>query len=245
MIEVEELTKHYGDVTAVDGITFTVKPGIVTGFLGPNGAGKSTTMRTILGLDRPTSGTATVNGRRFRDAPAPLTELGAMLEAKAVDKGRSARNHLLAIAATIGVGRTRVDEILDMVGLAEVALAASRTRQQDVPTALVYCESAVRRWHAAGAWAPLWITLRTVIVLLMRVGATDDAAVVYGASEAPSDTRVAPYGADARMLRKAAEELQDQLGDEEYARLLDAGRAMASEDAVQFALEALARVSQQ
>ena len=131
-----------------------------------------------------------------------------------------------------------------VVGLAEVALAASRTRQQDVPTALVYCESAVRRWHAAGAWAPLWTTLRTVIVLLMRVGAPHDAAVVYGASEAPSDTRVAPYGADARMLRKAAEELQDQLGDEEYARLLDVGRTMASEDAVQFSLAALARVSQ-
>jgi len=121
MIEVQDLTKRYGDVTAVDGISFTVPPGIVTGFLGPNGAGKSTTMRAILGLDRPTSGTATVNGRSFRDATAPLTELGAMLEAKAVDKGRSARNHLLAVAATIGVGRARVDEILEMVGLADVA----------------------------------------------------------------------------------------------------------------------------
>ena len=121
MIAVNELTKRYGDVTAVDAITFTVKPGIVTGFLGPNGAGKSTTMRTILGLDRPTSGTATVNGRAFREAKAPLTELGAMLEAKAVDKGRSARNHLLAVGATIGVGRRRVDEMLDMVGLADVA----------------------------------------------------------------------------------------------------------------------------
>jgi len=121
VIEVDDLTKQYGDVTAVDAITFTVRPGIVTGFLGPNGAGKSTTMRTILGLDRPTSGTATVNGRAFRAAKAPLTELGAMLEAKAVDKGRSARNHLLAVGATIGVGRRRVDEMLDMVGLADVA----------------------------------------------------------------------------------------------------------------------------
>ena len=121
MIEVQELTKKYGDVTAVDGITFTVRPGIVTGFLGPNGAGKSTTMRAVLGLDRPTSGSATVNGRPFRDSRAPLTEMGAMLEAKAVDKGRSARNHLLAVGATIGVGRARVDEILDMVGLEDVA----------------------------------------------------------------------------------------------------------------------------
>jgi len=121
VIEVQELTKKYGDVTAVDGITFTVRPGIVTGFLGPNGAGKSTTMRAVLGLDRPTSGSATVNGRPFRDSRAPLTEMGAMLEAKAVDKGRSARNHLLAVGATIGVGRARVDEILDMVGLEDVA----------------------------------------------------------------------------------------------------------------------------
>lgn len=121
MIEVAELTKRFGEVTAVDGISFTVRPGIVTGFLGPNGAGKSTTMRMILGLDRPTSGTAHVNGRAFRKAEAPLAELGAMLEAKAVDKGRSARNHLRAVGATIGVGRSRVDEVMAMVGLADVA----------------------------------------------------------------------------------------------------------------------------
>lgn len=121
MIEVAELTKRFGAVTAVDGITFTVRPGIVTGFLGPNGAGKSTTMRMILGLDRPTSGTAHVNGRPFRQAAAPLAELGAMLEAKAVDKGRTARNHLRSVGATIGVGRSRVDEVLAMVGLSDVA----------------------------------------------------------------------------------------------------------------------------
>jgi ABC-2 type transport system ATP-binding protein len=121
MIEVHELTKRYGDVTAVDSISFTVQPGIVTGFLGPNGAGKSTTMRMILGLDRPTSGSATVNGRPYVDAPAPLTEMGALLEAKAIDKGRSARNHLLALGATIGVGPRRVDELLELVGLSEVA----------------------------------------------------------------------------------------------------------------------------
>lgn len=125
MIEVEELTKRFGQVTAVDGITFTVAPGRVTGFLGPNGAGKSTTMRVILGLDRPTSGSARVNGKPFRQAPSPLTELGAMLEGKAVDKGRSARNHLRAIGATIGVSRRRVDEVLEMVGLADVARKAA------------------------------------------------------------------------------------------------------------------------
>ena len=121
MIEVEELTKRFGQVTAVDGISFRVEPGRVTGFLGPNGAGKSTTMRMILGLDRPTSGAARVNGKPFRQASSPLTELGAMLEGKAVDKGRSARNHLRSIGATIGVGRRRVDEVLEMVGLADVA----------------------------------------------------------------------------------------------------------------------------
>jgi predicted ATPase/DNA-binding SARP family transcriptional activator len=130
-----------------------------------------------------------------------------------------------------------------VVGLAEVALAASRMRQRDVPTALTYCESAVRRWHTAGAWAPLWTTLRTVIALLIRVGATDDAAVLYGVAASPSGTRVAPYGADALMLRKAADELRDQLGDDEYSRLLDAGRTMAPDEAVQFSLDALARVS--
>lgn len=121
MIEVENLTKRFGSVTAVDSASFTVTPGRVTGFLGPNGAGKSTTMRMILGLDRPTSGSARVNGKPFRRSTSPLTELGAMLEGKAIDKGRSARNHLRAFGATIGVGRRRVDEVLDMVGLQDVA----------------------------------------------------------------------------------------------------------------------------
>ncbi|MEU9826247.1 ABC transporter ATP-binding protein [Micromonospora chersina] len=121
MIEVTGLSKRYGDKLAVDSLTFQVRPGIVTGFLGPNGAGKSTTMRMILGLDAPTAGTATVNGRRYADHPAPLREVGALLEAKAVHTGRSARNHLLALAATHGIGRRRVDEVIDLVGLHEVA----------------------------------------------------------------------------------------------------------------------------
>ena len=121
MLEVHGLTKRYGDTVAVDHISFTVRPGVVTGFLGPNGAGKSTTMRMILGLDRPTSGEALVAGRSYTSSPAPLAELGALLEAKAVDKGRSARNHLLALGATVGVGAARVDELLEVVGLADVA----------------------------------------------------------------------------------------------------------------------------
>jgi ABC-2 type transport system ATP-binding protein len=121
MIEATELTKRYGPKTAVDDLSFIVKPGVVTGFLGPNGAGKSTTMRMLLGLDAPTSGRATVNGRGYADHPAPLREVGAMLEARAVHTGRSAFNHLLALAATTGIPRSRVDEVIEVVGLREVA----------------------------------------------------------------------------------------------------------------------------
>jgi ABC-2 type transport system ATP-binding protein len=121
MIEARGLTKRYGDKLAVDDLTFTVRPGAVTGFLGPNGAGKSTTMRMILGLDAPTSGSVTVNGRPYAEHARPLHEVGALLEARAVHTGRSARNHLLAMAATAGIGRARVEEVIDMVGLAAVA----------------------------------------------------------------------------------------------------------------------------
>lgn len=102
MIEAQSLTKRYGAKTAVDGVDFTVRPGMVTGFLGPNGAGKSTTMRMIVGLDRPTAGTVTVNGKPFSEHPAPLHEVGALLDAKSVHPGRSARDHLRALAATTG-----------------------------------------------------------------------------------------------------------------------------------------------
>ncbi|MBM7368904.1 ABC transporter ATP-binding protein [Gordonia hydrophobica] len=121
MIRARELTKKYGDKTAVDGLDFAVKPGLVTGFLGPNGAGKSTTMRMILGLDRPTSGAVTVNGVPHEDSVAPLREVGALLEAHAVHPGRSARNHLRWLAATNAIPDARVDEILAQVGLTEVA----------------------------------------------------------------------------------------------------------------------------
>ena len=121
MIEARELTKDYGSKRAVDGLTFTVQPGIVTGFLGPNGSGKSTTMRLILGLDAPTNGDVTVNGRHYRDHPAPLHEVGALLEARSVHTGRSAYNHLLALAQTHGIPKRRVAELIDLVGLHEVA----------------------------------------------------------------------------------------------------------------------------
>ena len=121
MIELQQLTKHYGDKVAVDGISAVIRPGSVTGFLGPNGAGKSTTMRMILGLHRPTSGVALVNGRPYVASVAPLAEVGALLDAEGVDASRSARNHLLALGATVGIGTRRVDEVLAAVGLSEVA----------------------------------------------------------------------------------------------------------------------------
>jgi ABC-2 type transport system ATP-binding protein len=121
MIKVDQLSKRFGQVTAVDGLSFAVRPGYVTGFLGPNGAGKSTTMRLILGLDHPNTGTATIDGKRYRDLVEPLRLVGALLEAKAVHTGRSAYNHLLVLAQTQGLPRKRVDEVIDLVGLRDVA----------------------------------------------------------------------------------------------------------------------------
>lgn len=121
MIEIRELTKRYGDKTAVDGLTFTVQPGQVTGFLGPNGAGKSTTMRVVVGLDAPTGGSAIVNGRRYAEHAAPLREIGVLLEAKSVHPGRKAVDHLLGLAYTHGISRRRVDEVIELAGLTSVA----------------------------------------------------------------------------------------------------------------------------
>ncbi|GAA5198413.1 ABC transporter ATP-binding protein [Microbacterium jejuense] len=121
MIVAEQLTKRFGDKTAVSQVSFTVQPGKVTGFLGPNGAGKSTTMRMIVGLDSPTAGHVTVNGTPYRQMRAPLAEVGVLLDAKAVHTGRSARNHLRAMAATHGIGRARVDEVIELTGIGSVA----------------------------------------------------------------------------------------------------------------------------
>lgn len=121
MLVAQHLTKRYGQVLALDDVTFALRPGMVTGFLGPNGSGKSTTMRCFVGLDAPTSGRALVNGRPFAQSTAPLRELGALLDAGAFPKGRSARNHLRVLAATIGVGNDRIDDLLDIVGLGDAA----------------------------------------------------------------------------------------------------------------------------
>jgi ABC-2 type transport system ATP-binding protein len=121
MIEAHQLTKRYGDKTAVDRLDFTVRPGTVTGFLGPNGAGKSTTMRMIVGLDAPTSGSVSVNGRRYAQHSAPLQEVGTLLEAKSIHPGRSAFDHLMAQAHTHGIPRRRVEEVIELTGLQSVA----------------------------------------------------------------------------------------------------------------------------
>ena len=121
MIQLDRLTKTFGSKTAVDDITATIQPGKVTGFLGPNGAGKSTTMRMIMGLDRPTSGGATINGKRYAELQSPLSEVGALLDAKAVHTGRTAYNHLLAMAATHGIPKRRVEEVIGLTGLESVA----------------------------------------------------------------------------------------------------------------------------
>jgi len=127
MIEVKGLSKRYGNVLAVDDLSFTVEPGHVTGFLGPNGAGKSTTMRAIVGLDRPTAGAVTIDGAKYSHDRAPLTHVGALLEAKAVHPGRSAYNHLLFLAQSNGIERRRIDETLAMVGLDAVAKKRTKT----------------------------------------------------------------------------------------------------------------------
>ncbi len=121
MIEVHQLEKRYRDTVAVRDLSFSVPPGVVTGFLGPNGSGKSTTMRVIMGLDRPDTGTATINGRPYAELRHPLREVGALLEARAIHPGRSAANHLRFLAQTNGIPLARVDEVLDRVGLSEVA----------------------------------------------------------------------------------------------------------------------------
>ena len=121
MIEVKGLSKRYGETLAVDQLSFNIIPGIVTGFLGPNGAGKSTTMRLMLGLDRPTAGTVTINGKSYTDLPAPIQEVGSLLEAKAIQGGRSAYNHLLWLAQAASIPKRRVHEVIDLVGLSDVA----------------------------------------------------------------------------------------------------------------------------
>ena len=212
VIEVEHVTKRYGEKVAVDDVTFTVKPGVVTGFLGPNGAGKSTTMRVILGLDAPTEGGARINGRRYRDLHDPLAEVGAMLKARAIHTGRSAYNHLLAMAQTHGIGKRRVQEVIELVGLADVArqrvgsFSLGMGQRLGIAAALLGDPAAVILDEPANGLDPegiLWIREllrglaaegRTVFLsshLLSEIAQTAEHLVVIGKGRLIADTSVA------------------------------------------------------
>jgi ABC-2 type transport system ATP-binding protein len=238
MIEVEHVTKRYGEKVAVDDLSFQVKPGIVTGFLGPNGAGKSTTMRVILGLDAPTQGFARVNGQAYRDIPAPLHEIGAMLEARAIHTGRSAFNHLLAMAQTHGIPRSRVDEVISLVGLDEVArkrvggFSLGMGQRLGIASALLGDPATVVLDEPANGLDPegiLWIRNllkglaaegRTVFLsshLMSEIAQTAEHLVVIGRGRMIANTSVAEIlaqasqGSGVRVRTPQATELRDAL----------------------------------
>jgi ABC-2 type transport system ATP-binding protein len=238
VIEAHSLTKDYGDKRAVDDLSFTVKPGVVTGFLGPNGSGKSTTMRLILGLDRATSGDVTVNGKHYRDHKAPLHEVGALLEARSVHTGRSAYYHLLALAQTHGVGRKRVDELIDLVGLHEVArkragaFSLGMGQRLGIATALLGDPHTLLLDEPVNGLDPegiQWIRNllkslaaegRAVFVsshLMSEMAVTADHLIVIGRGRLIADTSVDEFvrrasGAVVRVRSPQAEQLRELLG---------------------------------
>ncbi|MDO8149461.1 ABC transporter ATP-binding protein [Isoptericola sp. b515] len=222
MIEARGLSKRYGDKLAVDDVSFTVRPGVVTGFLGPNGAGKSTTMRLVMGLDRPTSGTVTVNGRPYADHARPLAEVGALLEAKAVHPGRTARRHLQALAATHAIPDSRVDEVIDLTGLTDVArkrvggfslgmgqrlgiaaalLGDPRTLILDEPVNGLDPEGVLWVRHLARRLAAEGRTVFLSSHLMSEVAQTADHVLVIGRGRILADTSVAELLDDAARRR--------------------------------------------
>jgi ABC-2 type transport system ATP-binding protein len=228
VIEVRDLTKRYGSTLAVDALSFDVRPGMVTGFLGPNGSGKSTTMRLILGLDTPDAGQARIGGRRYRDLRWPLREAGALLEAKAFHPGRSAHAHLDALAASNGIGRRRVDEVLDLVGLAGAArkragkLSLGMAQRLGIAAALLgdppvlLLDEPVNGLDPAGIhWIrDLLRSLagqgRVVLVsshLISEIALLAEHLVVIGQGRLLADTSVAGLSAGAASLEEAFLEL--------------------------------------
>jgi len=224
MIEVRDLTKRYGRTLAVEALSFDVRPGMVTGFLGPNGSGKSTTMRLVLGLDKPDAGQARIGGRRYRELRWPLREAGALLEAKAFHAGRSARAHLAALAASNAIDRHRVDEVLDMVGLAGAAgkragsLSLGMAQRLGIATALLgdppvlLLDEPVNGLDPAGIhWIrDLLRSLagqgRVVFVsshLISEIALMAEHLVVIGRGRLLADTSVAALSAGAASLEDA------------------------------------------
>ncbi len=222
MIETHELTKNYGDTVAVDQLTFSALPGHVTGFLGPNGAGKSTTMRMILGLDAPTSGSVTVNGTPYRQHRYPLHEVGALLEAKAIHPGRSSYNHLLAVAQSNGFGSRRVTQVLELVGLEKVArkragaYSLGMGQRLGIATALLGDPGVLLLDEPVNGLDPegiIWVRNllkalaaegRTVFVsshLMAEMALTADHLVVIGRGRLIADTSVADFVAGASSGR--------------------------------------------
>ena len=239
VIDVRGVSKRYGEKLAVDDLTFSVAPGVVTGFLGPNGAGKSTTMRLILGLDAPTSGTVRVNGCAYRQLSAPLHEIGAMLEAHAIHTGRSAYNHLLALAQTHGIPRSRVEEVIELVGLREVArkrvgsFSLGMGQRLGVAAALLGDPATVILDEPANGLDPEgihWIRNllkrlasegKTVFLsshLMSEMAQTADQLIVIGRGRLIADTSVAEFvrrassDANVRVRSPQAGELRDALG---------------------------------
>ena len=224
MIEAHGLTKRYGQITAVDRLTFDVRPGVVTGFLGPNGSGKSTTMRLILGLDAPNHGTVKIAGRGYRDLPFPLREVGALLEAKAFHPGRSARAHLAALAASNAIPASRVDETLHLVGLHTSAnrkagqLSLGMAQRLGIaaallgdPPVLIFDEPVNGldpegiRW-IRNLMKSLAAEGRTVFVsshLIAEVALTAERLIVIGAGRLLADTTVAELSAGNTSLEDA------------------------------------------
>ena len=224
MITARGLTKHYGRTVAVRDLTFTVRPGVVTGFLGPNGAGKSSTLRMLTGLDRPDAGQATVNGRPYRELRLPLREVGAMLEAKSFHPGRSARAHLSALAASNAIPGRRVEEVLGLVGLTAVAgrragkFSLGMAQRLGIAAALLGDPGIVILDEPVNGLDPEgihWIRNlmkslaaegRTVLVsshLISEVAQTADELIVIGQGRLLAQTTVAELSATANSLEDA------------------------------------------
>lgn len=224
MIKVRDLTKRYGRVLAVDGLSFDVRPGAVTGFLGPNGSGKSTAMRMILGLDRPDRGTAMVNGRGYRELGWPLCEVGALLEAKACHPGRSARAHLAALAASNAIEAARVEEVLETVGLSAAAarragkFSLGMAQRLGIAAALLgdpgvlVLDEPVNGLDADGiTWLRTLLRSmaaggRTVLVsshLISEMALTADRLIVIGGGRLLADTTVEELSAGPASLEEA------------------------------------------